>query len=65
MPVSEVHALLTKIHGILDGALSKWVGNTVHNLSYPFNSASRQYCEAWVSQFPFLHSFKILVLLVI
>ena len=27
-PVSEVYQLLTKIHDILDSAVSKWVGNT-------------------------------------
>ena len=27
-------------------------------LAYLFNSVSRQHCEVWVSQFPFLHSLR-------
>ena len=54
--VSEVHELLTKIHEILDSAMSKWVGNTTSILAHVFNSASRQHHELLASQFPFLHS---------
>ena len=46
----------TRIHDILDRAVSKWVGNTAHILEYLFNSASRHYCEVWSSQFPFFHN---------
>ena len=28
IPVSELHELLTKVHDILDNAVSKWVGNS-------------------------------------
>ena len=41
IPVLEVHELLTKIH-IVDMALSKWVGNRGHILTYLFSSTSRQ-----------------------
>ena len=41
---SEVHELLTKIHDILDNAVSTWFGNAGHILAYLFNSASRQHC---------------------
>ena len=54
--VSEVHELLTKIHDILDNAMSKWIGNTAHTLAHVFNSASRQHCDVWGSEFPLLHS---------
>ena len=56
--VSEVCELLTKIHDILDMAVSKWVGNTAHTLSHVFNSAARQHYEVWASHFPFHHSLK-------
>ena len=56
--VSEVHALLTWIHDILDNAVCKWVGNTAHILAHVFNSASRQLHDVWASQFPILHSPK-------
>ena len=39
--VSEVFELLTKIHDILDNAMSKWAGNTVHILTHVFNFAFR------------------------
>ena len=57
IPAQEVHELLTKIHDILDNAVSKWVGNQLIFLSLS-NSASRQHCEVWASQLPFLHNFK-------
>ena len=58
IPVSEVHELLLQIHGILDKAVSKRVGNSAHILAHLFNSVSRQRREVWASQFPFLHSLK-------
>ena len=58
IPVSEVHELLLQIHGILDKAVSKQVGNSACILARLFNSVSRQCCEVWASQFPFLHSLK-------
>ena len=58
IPVSEVHELLLQIHSILDKAVSKQVGNSAHILAHLFNSVSRQHCEVWASQFPFLHSLK-------
>ena len=58
IPVVEAHELLTKIHDILDNATAKWVGNTVCILVFLFHSASRQYCEEWASQYPFLYNFK-------
>ena len=58
IPVSEVHELLLQIHGILDKAVSKQVGNSTRILAHLFNSVSRQHCEVWASQFPFLHSLK-------
>ena len=58
-PVSEVHDLLTTCHDILDKCyISKWVGNTACILAFVFNSTSRQHCELWASQFPFLYSLK-------
>ena len=48
IPVSEVCELLLKVHDILDSAV----------LAHVFNSVSRQHCEVWASQFPFLHSFR-------
>ena len=47
-----------QIHGILDKAVSKQVGNSAHILAYLFNSVSRQCCEVCTSQFPFLHSLR-------
>ena len=58
IPVSEVCELLLWIHGILDKAVSKWVGNSACILAHLFNSVSRQHYEVWASQFPFLHSLK-------
>ena len=58
IPVSEVCELLLQIHGILDKAVSKQVGNSVCILAHLFNSVSRQCHEVWASQFPFLHSLK-------
>ena len=58
IPVSEVCELLLQIHGILDKAVSKWVGNSACILAHLFNSVSRQHQEVWASQFPFLHSLK-------
>ena len=57
-PVQEVLELLTKIHKILDSAVSKWVGNIAHILAFLFNSASRQCLEVCALQYPFLHYFK-------
>ena len=56
--MSEVLELPTKIHDILDNDVSKQVGNSAHILAHVFNSASRQHCEVWASQFPFLYSLK-------
>ena len=56
--MSEVCELLLQIHGILDKAISKRVGNSAHILAHLFNSVSRQHQEVWSSQFPFLHSLK-------
>ena len=58
IPVSEVCELLLWIHGILDKAASKRVGNSACILAHLFNSVSRQHHEVWASQFPFLHSLK-------
>ena len=58
IPVSEVLELFLQIHGILDKAVSKQVGNSARILVHLFNSVSRQHCEVWASQFPFLHSLK-------
>ena len=58
IPVSEVRELLLQIHGILDKAVSKHVGNLARILAHLFNSVSRQHQEVWASQFPFLHSLK-------
>ena len=58
IPVSEVCELLLRIHGILEKAVSKQVGNSAHILAHLFNSVSRQCHELWASQFPFLHSLK-------
>ena len=57
-PVSEVHELFLWIHGILDKVVSKRVRNSACILAHLFNSVSRQHCEVWASQFPFLHSLK-------
>ena len=53
IPVSEVRELLLQIHGILDKAVSKRVGNSACILAHLFNSVSRQHQEVWTSQFPF------------
>ena len=53
-----MHELLLRIHGILDRAVSKHVGNSACILAHLFNSVSRQHHEIWASQFPFLHSLK-------
>ena len=58
IPVSEVCELLPKVHEILDNAVSKQVGNMASISKYLFNSVSRQHCEVWASQFPFLHSLR-------
>ena len=58
IPVSEVCELLLQIHDILDKAVSKQVGNSACISAHLFNSVSRQCCEVWASQFPFLHSLK-------
>ena len=41
IPVSEVHELLLKVHGILDSAVSKRVWNSACILAHMFNSVSR------------------------
>ena len=46
------------VHDILDSAVSKHVGNSTCILVNVFYSVSRQHCEVWASQFPFLHSLK-------
>ena len=58
IPVSGVCELLLKVYVILDIAVSKWVGNSACILADVFNSVSRQHCEVWASQFPFLHSLR-------
>ena len=58
IPVSEVHELLLKVYDILDKAVYKQVGNLAYILAYLFNSVSRQHCEVWASQFPFLYSLR-------
>ena len=58
LPVSEVYELLLQIHGILDKAVSKQVGNSARFLAHLFNSVFGQHHEVWASQFPFLHSLK-------
>ena len=45
------------IHGILDKAVSKRVGNSCV-FWHMFDSVSRQHWEVLASQFPFLHSLK-------
>ena len=45
--MSEVHKLLLQIHGILDKAVSKQVGNLARILAHLFNSVSRQHREVW------------------
>ena len=64
IPVCNLHELLIKVHNILDNAVSKQVWNSAHILAHLFNSASRQCCEVWASQFPFLHGLKDVVPLV-
>ena len=56
--MSKVCELLLKVLNILDSAVSKRVGNSTHILVHVFNSVSRQCCEVWASQFPFLHSLR-------
>ena len=58
IPGSKVYELLFKVHDTLDNAVSKQVGNSAHILAHVFNSASRQFCGVWASQFPFLHGLK-------
>ena len=58
IPVSEVCELLLRIHDILDKVVSKQVGNSARIPAYLFNSVSRQCCEVWASQSPFLHSLR-------
>ena len=50
------NAWATRIHDIVDSAVSKHIGNAAHVLANILNSASRQCCNAWASQFPFLHN---------
>ena len=47
-----------KVHDILDSAVSKQISNYAHILVHVFNSVSRQCCEVWASQLPFLHSLR-------
>ena len=49
---------ITKIHDILENAVSTWVGNSACFVAYLFNSASGQHYGVWASQFPFLHNIK-------
>ena len=62
--VSEVHELLTKIHDILDSALSKWFGITAGILTYLFNSTSRYFHEIWTLQFWLIINLETLLCLV-
>ena len=55
--VPGVHELLNKIHYSLDRVVSKQIDNASDISVYHFNSASRQYHEAWTLQSPFLYSF--------
>ena len=41
IPVQKVLKLLTKIHDILDNAMSMWVGNAAQILASVFNSPTR------------------------
>ena len=59
--VSKVHELPIKFHDILDNGVSKLLGSSAHILAPVFHSASRQHCEVWASQFPFLQSLKDMV----
>ena len=61
IPVSEVHELLLWIHDNLDKVICKEVGNSVCILAHLFNSVSRKHCEVWASQFPFLHSLRVVI----
>ena len=58
IPVAEVHKILTKIHDILDYAISRLIWNTAHILAFLLNSASWQHHEVWSSQYPFIYNFK-------
>ena len=58
----EVHELLSRIHDIMDNAVSKWVTNMACILVCLFDSFSRQHCEVWASQFPFFTVLRILFL---
>ena len=51
-----MHEFLLRVHNLLDNAVYKQVGNSACILVHVFNSVSRQHCEVWASQFPFLHS---------
>ena len=62
--MSEEYDLLLKVHVILDMAVSKRVGNSAFILAHVFNTVSRQHCEVWASEFPFLHSLREVILLV-
>ena len=53
IPVSEVRELLLQIHGILDKAVSKRVGNLALLLAHLFNSVSRQCQEVLGFTVPF------------
>ena len=55
---SEVHELTDQINDILDSGVSKQDGNMVYILAYCFKPASREHCEVWASQFPFLYKLK-------
>ena len=56
--MSEVCELLIKDHDILENDVSKQNGNSTCISEDLLNSASRQCCRAWASQFPFLCSLK-------
>ena len=56
--VSEVHKPLITSHYILDSALPKQVGSEACILVFLFNSTSRQDCEVWTLQLPFLHNLR-------
>ena len=58
IPVVEVHEFLTKIHDILDSAVSKWVGNIPHFWPFFFNSSSTQHNAVWASKYSFLNNLK-------
>ena len=52
-----MHELLTRIHDILDGAVSKQVDSTAYILAHLFDSISQKHHEILALYFPF-HNIK-------